>query len=64
MPVKDRVLYNINMYVIFLVKKSKFRGFPGGAVDKNPPMQGTRVQALVREDPTCHGATKPVCHNY
>ena len=28
------------------------------------PMQGTRVQALVREDPTCHGATKPVHHNY
>ena len=28
------------------------------------PMQGTRVRALVREDPTCHGATKPVRHNY
>ena len=28
------------------------------------PMQGTRVQVLVREDPTSHGATKPVCHNY
>ena len=28
------------------------------------PMQGTRVQVLVREDPTCHGATKPVRHNY
>ena len=27
-------------------------------------MQGTRVWALVREDPTCHGATKPVHHNY
>ena len=27
-------------------------------------MQGTQVQALVREDPTCHGATKPVHHNY
>ena len=27
-------------------------------------MQGTRVQALVQEDPTYHGATKPVCHNY
>ena len=27
-------------------------------------MQGTRVRALVREDPTCHGATKPVRHNY
>ena len=28
------------------------------------PMQETRVQALVREDPTCRGATKPVRHNY
>ena len=28
------------------------------------PMQGTWVQCLVREDPTCHGATKPVHHNY
>ena len=28
------------------------------------PMQGTQVRALVREDPTCHGATKPMCHNY
>ena len=27
-------------------------------------MQGTRVRALVWEDPTCHGATKPVSHNY
>ena len=28
------------------------------------PMQGTQVQALVWEGPTCHGATKPVSHNY
>ena len=28
------------------------------------PMQGTRVQALVWEDPTCRGATRPVSHNY
>ena len=27
-------------------------------------MQGTQVQALVREDPTCRGATKPMRHNY
>ena len=27
-------------------------------------MQGTRVQSLVREDPTCCGASKPVRHNY
>ena len=28
------------------------------------PTRGTRVRALVQEDPTCCGATKPVCHNY
>ena len=27
-------------------------------------MQGTWVRALVQEDPTCCGATKPVRHNY
>ena len=25
-------------------------------------MQGTRVRALVWEDPTCCGAANPVCH--
>ena len=25
------------------------------------PMQGTRVPSLLQEDPTCPGATKPVC---
>ena len=28
------------------------------------PMQGTRVRALVWEDPPCRGATKPRRHNY
>ena len=28
------------------------------------PMQGTRVRALVWEDPTCCGATGPVSHTY
>ena len=28
------------------------------------PMLGTRVRALVWEDPTCHRATKPLLHNY
>ena len=27
-------------------------------------MQGTQVWALVQEDPTCRGATKPVHHNW
>ena len=40
-------------------------GFPGGTVVKNPPTNaGDTVRALVREDPTCLGATKPVRHNY
>ena len=25
-------------------------------------MQRTQVQTLVRDDSTCHGAAKPVCH--
>ena len=34
--------------------------FPGGLVVKNPPTNaGARVQSLVREDPTCRGATEP-----
>ena len=28
------------------------------------PMQHTRVQPLVQEDPKCLRATKPTCHNY
>ena len=28
------------------------------------PMQGTWVRALVWEDATCCGATRPVSHNY
>ena len=39
--------------------------FPGGTVVKNLlPMKGTQVRVLVREDPTRHGATKPMRHNY
>ena len=39
--------------------------FPGGPVVENPSANaGTPVQFLVWEDPTGHGATKPVCHNY
>ena len=46
-------------------KNSKLEGLPwwrSGWV--RLPMQGTQVRALVQEDPTCRGATKPVRHNY
>ena len=46
-------------------KENVVQGFPGGAVVKNPPASaGTRVRALVQEDPTCCRAAKPVRHNY
>ncbi|KAJ8793530.1 hypothetical protein J1605_019364 [Eschrichtius robustus] len=58
--------------------RNEERDFPGGTVIKNQPagaslvvqwlricllMQGTRLRALVWEDPTCRGATGPVSHN-
>ena len=41
------------------------RDFPSGLVVKNPPVNaGTGVGSLVREDPICCEAPKPVCRNY
>ena len=28
------------------------------------PRQRTQVQSLLQEDTTCHGSTKPMCHDY
>ena len=40
-------------------------GFPGGSVVKNLPAKGGDT-GLTPDlgRPTCHSATKPVCHNY
>ena len=39
--------------------------FPGGAAAKNLPANaGDTGSSPGRANPTCHGATKPVCHNY
>ena len=73
MQTKTTVRYHLTPVRMSIIKKS--RDFPGGAVVKNPPakkkkkrirlpVQGTRVQALVREHPTGHRTTKPMCHNY
>ena len=53
----------LHIGVIWEFKKHTGWDFPGGVVVKNPPAN-TTVWALVREDPTCHGANKPVHHNY
>ena len=43
--------------------ETDLRDFRGDTVVRLP-MQGTRVRSLVREDPMCRGATKPMSHNY
>ena len=46
------------------IERGNQGAFPGGPVVRfHLAVQGTRVQALVWEDPTCHGATNPVRHN-
>ena len=63
---------NINILKAHLFWPINFtsRNFPTGAslvaqwLRIHLPMQGTWVWALVREDPTCHRATKPEHHNY
>ena len=54
-----------NSYLLNSIPKIIWcQDFSDGAVDKNPlPMQGTWVWSLIREDPTCCGATEPVCYN-
>lgn len=43
----------------------KYQGLPDGSMVKNPPTnEGDMVCSLIREDPTCCGATKPVRFNY
>ena len=57
-------------YILFLPTRSLLKNYPKGAslvaqwLRICLPMQGTRVRALVWEDPTCRGATGPVSHNY
>ena len=56
---------HISVYMLQRLKSPPAGYFPGGAVVKNLPANaGTQVWSLVQEDPTCRGATKPMCHNY
>ena len=62
----DVFFYELSVQIFGLSFKNSF---PGASLVAQwlricLPMQGTRVRALVWEDPTCHGATRPVSHNY
>ena len=44
--------------------ESTAEGLPGGSTVKNLPASIVDTgSTLLQEDPTCHGATKPVCHD-
>ena len=65
----DKEIYTVliqnNLHEILLNEKLKARtSLVAQWLRIRLPMQGTRVRALVWKDATCHGATKPVCHNY
>ena len=57
-----RVFYSW-VELLFYFPKNWMRDFPGGP-KVCLPMQGSPVRLLVREDPTCHRAMKPVYGNY
>ena len=60
-------IYTIDLHYIFCFaskyNNGEFRDFSAGPVLRSP-IQGVAVQLIVREDPTCHSATKPMLHNY
>ena len=62
--------YDIGPVTLMLKPSNRLRNNQGGTslvaqwLRIRLPVQGTRDQSLVREDPTCSGATKPVHHNY
>ena len=55
-----RLLYNVSALLHWKYSRIDSLGFLSGSVVHHLPMHNP----LVWEDPTCHGATKPVCHNY
>ena len=60
----DNVVYSLIIQQIFECIRPFRASLVAQCLRIHLPMQGTLVQALVGEDPTCCGATKPVCRNY
>ena len=58
---KKKPSHNSTINMINRPTKNWAMDFPGGTLDKNPlPIHVTWFWSLFWEDPTCHGATKPV----
>ena len=64
MKIKTTMRYHLIPVRMAIIKKSTRASLVVQWLRIRLPMQGTRVRALVWEDPTCRGATGPVSHNY
>ena len=54
----------MSFYFKVLLENVKFQGFPGGSMVKNPPANAGDMGSIPdREDPTCLGAARSVCHS-
>ena len=58
------ILTPLSEQITLVLKTEKRASLVAQCLRIRLPMQGTQVQALVWEDPTCRGATKPMHHNY
>ena len=63
---RNIIQFLINQHLVNnYIERSILGGFPGGSLINNPLANtGNAGSTSVREDPTCCGAVKVVCHNY
>ena len=64
MQIKTTVRYHLTPVRLAVIKKTTRASLVVQWLRICLLMQGTQVRALVWEDPTCCGATRPVNHNY
>ena len=65
LKLKKKIQVRYTKHTNKIISKYKGRNFPGGPAVKSPPVNAGDMGSIPgREDPTCHGATKALCHNY